>query len=244
VAFIEDIAHAMGGRAADGALLGGELDYALLSFDDGKILPGGGGALFAARAGALEEVDAATPSEGPSASRNELGTNLRNLVHNLADRWRDGEPGPFTREFAQRAGDYRDLIAFGGTIENLPALEKAFGDLEQIRMRRLARHRRYASKVSSERGTFLPVSDKGMCWRSTLLLRSREDARAITRALRSQKIHASNHYFPLHVIFGGDCPVAEDTGARVLNLWVSDDIDEAAITLAIKTINIGALAHG
>lgn len=43
VAFVEDIAHAFGGHDENGKLLGGSLDYTLLSFADSKIIPGDGG---------------------------------------------------------------------------------------------------------------------------------------------------------------------------------------------------------
>ena len=46
VVFIEDIAHAFGGRNRNGRLLGGSMDYTLLSFADSKIVAGDGGMIL------------------------------------------------------------------------------------------------------------------------------------------------------------------------------------------------------
>ena len=46
VVFIEDIAHSLGGRDCNNQLLGGAMDYTLLSFSNSKIIGGDGGMLL------------------------------------------------------------------------------------------------------------------------------------------------------------------------------------------------------
>jgi len=243
VAFIEDIAHAAGGHTPGGGLLGRALDYTLLSFARDKILPGDGGMLLAAKAGNLTGAAAAMPARGPSPQHDQLALSLRNAVHALADQWRLDQHIDTAPTFGKVAGDYRDLIAYGGAIGDAQALSDALNHLEETRQRRWARHRRYQG-IAPDRAVTLPLHDGSMCWRSTLLLDTPARARTITAVLRASRVHASNHYFPLNKLFGGSCPVAEGAASRILNLWVSDDAGDDMIARAIDIITARGAGHG
>lgn len=240
VVFIEDIAHAAGGRNEHGALLGGGLDVTLMSFARDKILPGDGGALLST-AGRLAAVDAATPKTQASPHRAERALALRNLIFSYADAWRAGERVDTVRSFCAAAEGFRDLICYGGAIGDAAALSQGLDVLEDTRRRRLARHRRYERALPASAA---PLSEGAMCWRSTFLLPTAADARAATAALRSGGVHASNHYFPLNRLFGGVCPVAEDAAIRVLNLWVSDDAGDDMVSRAIAIIGMKETGNG
>lgn len=238
VAFVEDIAHAVGGRASDGSLLGSQLDYTMLSLAPDKILPGDGGMLILGAKGlTARDAREAAPEAGRSAIHGQLALSLRNLVHGLADLWRaqpltDTEPS-----FRSIAHAYRDLIAYRGEIDDPEALDQALERLEETRDRRYERFSRYRDEISPDRAVVANIGPDGMCWRCTILLPTPARAREVTAELRSQGVHASNHYFPLNKLFGGTCPVAEDVGLRVVNLWVSDAASDDMVEAAIRVIN-------
>ena len=241
VVFVEDLAHAAGGRNKSGDLLGGGLDFTVLSFAHDKILPGDGGALLAATEDRLAAVDAATPRTDASPRRAELVVALRNLVHTFADDWRAGQSVEAEQPFREAAKGFRDLICFGGALGDATALTAGLDALEDTRLRRLARHRCYERALSAPA---VPLSDGAMCWRSTFLLPIAADARSATRALRAGAVHASNHYFPLNKLFGGVCPAAEGAAMRVLNLWVSDEAGNDMVSRAIEIMSMKDTSDG
>lgn len=239
--FVEDIAHAVGGRDEAGRFLGGALDYALLSFADDKILPGNGGMLAPgphSRGPALDALEGTVAADAPPTPPRPLALSLRNLVHGLADLWRERPQSETAPAFMAIAGAYRDLIVCGGPIRDLPALDRAAGRLEAIRSGRYARYLRYRNGIDSARARVIDLHGGSTCWRCPVLLQSPRQAREVTATLRAKGIHASNHYFPLNLLFGGGrLPVAEEAAARIVNLWVDEATPESMVDAAIDTIN-------
>lgn len=239
--FVEDIAHAMGGLDEAGRILGGALDYALLSFADDKILPGNGGMLApgsSSRGPALEALEETIAADAPLAPPLALAHSLRNLVHGLADLWRERPQSDTAPAFMAVAGAYRDLIVCRGPIRDLPALDRAAGRLDAIRAGRYTRYLRYRDGIDPARARVVDLHRGSTCWRCPVLLESPRRAREVTAALRAKGIHASNHYFPLNLLFGGGpLPVAEDAAARIVNLWVDEATPDSMVDSAIDTIN-------
>ena len=106
--FVEDMAHALGGRDRNGRLLGGAMDYTLLSFADNKIVAGDGGMLLFG-AGTLDsaEVAAALPATAPRMPQPRLALSLRNLVHGLAGLRREQLSTKIDSAFGAALNGYR-----------------------------------------------------------------------------------------------------------------------------------------
>lgn len=237
--FVEDIAQALGGRGRDGRLLGGAMDYALLSFADNKIIAGDGGMLLFG-SGTLDsaEVAAALPAAASRMPQPRLALSLRNLVHGLADLRREQPAAPIDSAFRAVLNGYRDLIVCSGGIADERAVAAAFDELDHNRAVRYRNYIRYRSEISTKRATVISMHENSTCWRCPVLFDDPGRARAVTDALRVAGIHASNHYFPLNLLIGGERkPVSEDLSARVVNLWTEERTPSTMIESAIHIIN-------
>jgi dTDP-4-amino-4,6-dideoxygalactose transaminase len=239
VAFVEDIAHAVGGVNVRGEPLGAELDYALLSFAPDKILPGDGG-MLASSAGALgkDEIISELPPIGAPATKPLLALSLRNLVHALADLWRVRPTVDTAPSFLAVGPDYRDLIVYSGRIGDEVALGAALDDLAAIQRARFARYARYRDEIDPAKATVVALHAGSTCWRCPVLLETPAHTREVTDLLRRSGVHASNHYFPLHKLFGGGaCPNAEDLASRIVCLWVDASASDEMVERAVQIIN-------
>jgi dTDP-4-amino-4,6-dideoxygalactose transaminase len=246
---IEDLAQAVGG-----AHVGGHGDFTLLSFAEGKILRGEGGALIAHRtdlaralASPLNAARLELPAPPPPHRLALRTASLRNLCHGLYDAARASDleeaPSPLARAgaslFHTVAPAYRDVIVRAGTLTD-PAL--ALEDvlrIPAIRVRRARRLERYADALT---GTRLPLrlmtAPDAMYWRAVLVFDVPRVCALLTRALRRAGIPASNHYFPLDVLCGdAENPVGRRYVNGLLNLWVDDTIDDATVDRTIQLIH-------
>ena len=238
VVFVEDIAHAIGARNRMGTPLGCQLDCALLSFAADKILPGNGGMLLLAENSPVsrDDIVARIPVDAALLPQPHLSLSLRNLVHGIADSWRADSTIDGDSMFLPALQDYRDVIVCGGGIADVDLLESAVDGMEAARLARLHRHEQYRDKIDS--ALVFPIAGNGNCWRSPVLFDERRRAQAATRQLRVTGINASNHYFPLHLLFRVDhCPAAEDVATRIVNLWVDDSVSENLIDRTADIIN-------
>jgi dTDP-4-amino-4,6-dideoxygalactose transaminase len=239
IAFVEDIAHAFGGYGEDGRLLGASLDYTLASFADSKIIPGEGGMLLFG-AGRLQpaSVSSELSSDMPRVAKPRLALSLRNLVHALADLWREeaGRRGPPI--FPEMLDRYKSLIVAPGNIANQDAVIDALEKLTENREARYKKYRLYRDGISS-RGVTVPYLHGGStCWRCPVVFESASAASTVTESLRALGIPASNHYFPLSVLFGApSCPDGEDVALRIVNLWVDERMPSDTIQKTLDIIN-------
>ncbi|MBC7804189.1 MAG: DegT/DnrJ/EryC1/StrS family aminotransferase [Candidatus Parcubacteria bacterium] len=240
--FIENVAQAIGGLNRSGQLLGAELDCALLSLADGKIVSGDGGILLYAasnRCPTPEAVEAAIPPSAPRLPQPALALKLRNFVHAFGDRWRaqpDVRPAP---PFADVPVEFESLIVCAGGVANEAIAIAGLKGLPGIRARRHSRYRKYRERISNPQARMAGLlHEGGTCWRASVLFEEPEIARKVTSALRSKDIHASNHYLPLHLLFGGEpLPDSEFVGSRIVNVWVDETAPECMIDGAIDIIN-------
>jgi dTDP-4-amino-4,6-dideoxygalactose transaminase len=239
VAFIEDIAQAVGGRDRDGQLLGGGMDYALLSFADSKIVAGDGGMLlFGADALERAEIAAAIPATAPRILSSGLALSLRNFTHGLADLKRARPGAKIDLAFRAVIENYRDLIVCSGGIADRTHVAAAFADLEPIRANRYQKYRLYRDGISVPRARVVPLHEKSTCWRCPVLFDTPKEAQHATSALRAAGILASNHYFPLNLLLGGQSqPVAEEISGRIVNLWTDALASPSMIEAATNMIN-------
>ncbi|OYW52016.1 MAG: hypothetical protein B7Y80_20850 [Hyphomicrobium sp. 32-62-53] len=239
VAFVEDIAHAVGGRTLCGKLLGSEMDYTLLSFAESKIIAGDGGILlFGERALDPDDVRSIIPASAPTKPPVVLAMNLRNVVHSLADLWRTSNDLELVTAFESLTPYFRDLIICSGGISDTEAVSDGFENLEDVRMIRYANYSLYRAGVQATHAKVVPLREGSTCWRCPVLFSTPQRARDTTTKLRSAGLHASNHYFPLNLLIGGEPkPIAEDSSSRIVNLWVEPRLPRNEIDAAIAIIN-------
>jgi dTDP-4-amino-4,6-dideoxygalactose transaminase len=232
VVFVEDVAHALGGKDRHGKLLGGALDCTLLSFAPDKIVRGDGGMLLFRDARTLRVHGRAAPTS------QRLATSLRNLVHGLADLWRECPEANTATAFERVVPDYRDLIVRDGGIHQPATLRDDLGRLEEIRTSRYANYVRYRDGIRTAVAVVPDLHEGSTCWRCPVLFDTPSLADRVTAALRTDGIHASNHYFPLNLLFGSlRLPASERIARRVVNLWVNEDATSDAIERTIRIIN-------
>jgi dTDP-4-amino-4,6-dideoxygalactose transaminase len=237
--FIEDIAHSLGGRTPNGVLLGGGLDITLLSFANDKIIQGDGGALLFSEAHAnlsCAVLEAVGPGDRAVCSR--LALSMRNLVHAVADCWREGRLYSIPPVFAEMLPAYRTLLAMPGGVADESLALGGLAALEKNRESRYRRYRTYADGIDPRMASVMQLHEGSTCWRCSVTFPSAQAADAATRAVREAGLPASNHYFPLNLLFGGaSLPNAEDYSRRVVNLWVDASVTTAGVAQTIKIIN-------
>ncbi len=246
IVLVEDLAQAAGGKAPDGRPLGAALDCTLLSFADSKVIPGEGGALLLNASFPdldLEKVREGMPEAASGRVLGQMAASLRNLVHALADLWRELPELSVAASFLAVADAYRALIVRRAGVLPVDRVLSAIGRLDAAAAARSEKHAAYRHYIhgAGVRTFAFPVGST--CWRCPVLIEDPERARAVTAALRARGIHASNHYFPLDVLFGGPpAEVSRRVGLRLLNLWVDPATDENAIHQAADIVSATARA--
>lgn len=240
IVFIEDVAHAAGGCVQGGQDLGSGLDYAMFSFSGSKVLGGSGGAIVSHQGDDIARTLAVRDfyNDEGSSSNSLLSLSLRNLVHSIADLHRAGSRNT-AAEFLPALWDrFRPVVVQDGPFDNVP---RAVSDLRQraaIRVRRRARADLYRQAIVHPGFRIACFSPNETCWRLPVLADNAALALRATELLRFKGLHASNHYFPLNYLFGGEClPAARYVGDRMLNLWVDDSTTESHIAKTAEVIN-------
>lgn len=238
-AFVEDIAHAFGGLGTDGRLLGAGLDYTLMSFADGKMVAGDGGMLLLAEhamPAALLMRDAPHAPGRHSAPR--LALSLRNLVHAVADLWREEGGRRSPPIFTQVQDRYRSLVVQAGGVADEPAAMAGIARIGASTAMRLRHYAAYRSQIRTPSAVVPAFHAGSTCWRCPVLFDTPGRAWEATDALRAAGLPASNHYFPLSVLFGQDaCPAGEALALRIVNLWVDDSVSDDQIRQTADIIN-------
>jgi dTDP-4-amino-4,6-dideoxygalactose transaminase len=239
VVFIEDVAHAAGGCDPSGNELGGGLDHAMFSFSESKVLRGSGGAIVNHHDGEISRMlIAKRPDFGNNQNESILSLSLRNLSHAIADLHRGGSEDA-ERDFAPALWDrYQPVVVQAGPFKNAHAAVMDLRERVVIRNRRRSRAEKYRQAINHKGFRVATFSPNETCWRLPVMAETPTLARRATEALRAKGLHASNHYFPLHRLFGGkQLPNAGYVGDRILNLWVDETTNESQISMTAETIN-------
>jgi dTDP-4-amino-4,6-dideoxygalactose transaminase len=238
-AFVEDVAHALGGHDTDGKLLGGSLDYTLVSFADSKIIPGDGGMLlFGSGPIPPEDVSAMIPVHAQRDPKPRLALSMRNLVHAVADMWReDGGLRP-AAIFLEVLARYEPLVVSPGGMADEQAVNDGLDHLQSNQQARYGNYKRYRAGITGSRAMVPHLHEGSTCWRCPVVFDTPELATAVTDALRAERIPASNHYFPLSVLFGAaPCPQGEYAALRMVNLWTEGGMPSDIISRSVDVIN-------
>jgi dTDP-4-amino-4,6-dideoxygalactose transaminase len=243
---VEDVAQAIGGATmgGEGRTLGTFGHASVLSFAGGKILPtNGGGAILTDNQELVDKLRdkiATLPSRpGDYQGR---ASELRDILtesFNSARRDNPGEASIFQNIYR----DFGDLHRYG--IGPGEVKEITFG---LRRLMDISRSRRYGAwmytgYLASDEIQNLDYPDGCSPFRYTFLLpgKTGTEVQEITDRIRSDGIHASNLYLPLHwlapgEVEAGECPRAEMAGIRCINLWVNDDIPERDASRVAKIV--------
>lgn len=238
-AFVEDIAHAFGGHDAEGHLLGAGLDYTLMSFSDGKMVGGDGGMLLL---GERAMPDTLLMREAPQGEARQLpprlALSLRNLVHSVADLWREEDGRRSPPIFTQMLDRFRSLVVVPGFVAHEQVALTGCERIAESTERRLRHYAAYRSQISTSSVAVPEFHAGSTCWRCPALFDTPGRAGAVTAAMRAAGLQASNHFFPLSVLFGQDrCPVAEDLALRMVNFWVDESISEDHIRQTVAIVH-------
>jgi dTDP-4-amino-4,6-dideoxygalactose transaminase len=235
---VEDVAQAVGGRFGDRDL-GTQADYALLSFGADKILRGAGGALVARRElpERLQRVADALPFPAADEVLARKALSLRNLSHSLYDLYRADPGAPIAEAFGRMAPSYEDLIVRAAPPPPAGPILRQLEALDAERARRRANYDAYRQGISNPAFRVLELPPGAMCWRCSLVARTPAHAQGLAAALRGEGLHASNHYFPLDLLFhGAALPNNLAVGTRLVNLWV-DGVDARAVRETVRIAN-------
>lgn len=237
---VEDICQAVGGVMDNGIPAGNFGDVTLLSFADDKIIAGDGGALVIRNAALCEDIVKCAQElpAGASGTRLELKSlSWRNFCHGLYDLHRAEQAYEPAAHFTQMAPLYRDIF-IRRAVPNWVAIEQGWDGLDNERNRRQSLVAKLNEGIAPLAGMrILKSVGQPMWWRFTFLTPGRTEATALTSRLRNAGLPASNHYFPLHLLFGvGNVPVAADFGMRSINLWVDDRMNDHRLRLAISIV--------
>lgn len=237
--FVEDIAHALGGHDLDGKFLGAALDHTLMSFADSKIIPGDGGILLSASSAiAPEELTATIDVHTERDPRSRLALSMRNLVHGVADLWREEEGVRSAPVFPEILEKYRALVVSPGGIADEQAVSDGLDHLQSNQQARYGNYTRYREGIAGASATVPHLHEGSTCWRCPVVFNTPEQATAVTDALRAERIPASNHYFPLSVLFSAaPCPQGEYAALRMVNLWTEGGMPSDIISRCIDIIN-------
>jgi dTDP-4-amino-4,6-dideoxygalactose transaminase len=239
VIFIEDVAHAAGGRDRSQHEVGHGFDHAMFSFSDSKILGGEGGAMVSH---CDDEVSARFHQLAPEAAAGEpdplLALSLRNLVHAIADLHRAGSKGAGNEIDIGMWEHYRPLIAGKGTFLDRGRAASDLRNRKAIARRRCGLAAAYEAAIRHPGLRCVSTLPGETCWRFPLVADGPELRRRATEALRCEGIQVSNHYFPLNRIFtAAPLPDSEALGDRLINLWVDESISEPQVAETARILN-------
>lgn len=228
---IEDAAQAVGGFV-DGKPVGTFGDASILSFAQGKILPtNGGGAILTDDESLYRRLEREILKlpDRPEDLENKSAT-LRN---NLTDIFNRARP-----DNTETASGWLNEFEKAGDIYNYPIYSLEAGiiiekikELDKIRKSRIDGVKIYEEALDLPGVEQLDYPKDCCPYRFSFILPglSGTDVKRITDEIRSEGMHASNLYIPLHwlapnrVITNG-CPNAEHAGTRIINLWLNDGI--------------------
>lgn len=241
---IEDAAQSLGG-VFHGRPLGTIGHLGVFSFGGDKIVnASAGGALVTnddALAAEIAPLVAALPPFARDGAFALRSLSHRNLYHGVVDLLRADNDLRLEHVFQTAMPSYRSLYCEQFPEGNGAAskLSAALRTLPANLQRRIANAELYHELLAP-----LPLDRcdawraSGTLWRYTFLARTPQQAQRITAALRTNKIHASNHYWSLADLFEGrkDLPNTRHFCPRVVNLWVDEAADERTIRRSAEVI--------
>ncbi|MCD6217801.1 DegT/DnrJ/EryC1/StrS family aminotransferase [bacterium] len=245
IILIEDIAQAVGAKIRN-RLLGTFGDMAVMSFHPSKLIDGaGGGALIVNNQNLCfidklkNEIKNLPPvKENLTARLTETSSRINPLLNSARD-FKCNE-----KEIERIYLANIDLIPSGANPNSESVNINAFSSLGRNIEIRTKRSLMYQSLIRNERIRHPELKRGTPLFRHTILIQGEkgiEQSKRITDHLRANQIHASNLYYPAHLIFSSDTRIqpsnAEWVAGRIINLWLDDTADEDYIRKTAELIN-------
>ena len=237
IVFIEDIAQAAG-ATIDGREVGTFGDFSVMSFHPSKLIPGrGGGALIASKR--MSEYSSRIKSEFNQLPESESDYTVRSSqltadVNRLLNITRDGDARE--NEIARLYMQNLDLIVqrknHDTEIPNIVAMSA----LNEGLKKRSEKSSLYKDLIKSKRIKHPSLTCGSPLFRYSIVIDGNDGPslrKTITENLRAFGIHASNLYYPAHLIFPDSTntklPHSEYVADRIINLWLDDSASEQYI---------------
>jgi dTDP-4-amino-4,6-dideoxygalactose transaminase len=244
IILIEDIAQAAG-VTIDGKEVGTFGDFAVMSFHPSKLIPGrGGGALIASKrmseysSRIKSEFDQLPESESDHTARSSQLTSDVNRLLNLT---RDGDTR--VNEIARLYMQNLDLIVQRKTNDTEIPNIVAMSALNEGLQKRGERSNLYKELIRSKRIKHPTLTSGSPLFRYSIVVDGSDGPalrKTITENLRTYGIHASNLYYPAHLILPDDTntklPHSEYIAGRIINLWLDDSASEQYIRKTAEII--------
>jgi len=230
---IEDAAQAIGSRV-DGRPVGTFGIASVLSFAEGKILSTHGGGviltdsdeLFASLTDKVEKLPGRPDNIGAKARE------LRDVSTEAFNRARKGDrkaASVWSEEYSKHGEIFRHSIEPKEAVE----ITRAMRDLDRIAGMRREGVEKYREHLDGPDIDILEYPPGCSPFRFTFVAPRLTGplVQEITEAIRSEGMHASNLYLPLHwlapeLVEAGECPRSEHAGVRIINLWLDEGIPE------------------
>jgi len=252
ILLIEDIAQSFGEKI-NGKIMGSFGDLTVISFHPSKIVPGrGGGALLinADKSDLHEKIKAeikklpAIPNDFLFISRM-----MTSRVNTLLNESRTGKKDA-RKNIGRVYAENLDLIPYAHNADDeLFNLAGVMSVDKHLDMRK-TRADKYRKLIEHPMIIHPNLKTGSPLFRYSILIYGEDGSRQcrlLTDRLRANGIHASNLYYPTHLIFpdgtGRKLKNAEWVSERIINLWLDDIAGDAYIQktadLIIDFMNIG-----
>jgi dTDP-4-amino-4,6-dideoxygalactose transaminase len=245
-AILIDDACQAAGTIIDGRPAGGFGDAGIMSFGEGKIIPGvdGGGAVMVdddSLHADLLSLAENLPEKQPAIDvRSQLHRDIATAIQNAA------RPRPSLApayEFARDA--FLDIFEYKLSAEAAKKIEGGLLALPAETAARRERSMKYRSRLGHPLMAHIPLDKGQSVFRHTFTVGPEGDggrrARWVVDELRANGIHASQHYFPTHLLMPRyalpDEYMCAEPAMRALNLWVDDCADDDYIERSVHIIN-------
>lgn len=245
-AFLLDDACQAAGSVIDGKPAGSFGDAGIVSFNPGKIIPGviGGGAVLTDDGdlhGELQRLAASLPAKEPGIDHlAELHRDITTAIQN-ASRPRPSLAASYecTRDRFLNIFEHKlsaDTVEkIGRGVLSIPAETK-------VRRERSLKYRR---ALGHPLITHITDDEGSAVFRHTFTIGPGGDggrnARTVVDKLRRNGIHASQHYFPTHLLMPSYCLHDEyhctEPAIRAVNLWVDGCADDDYIERSVRIVN-------
>ena len=244
-AFLIDDACQAAGTVIDGRPAGSFGDAGIVSFGSGKIIPDviGGGAVLTDDESLYKDIvkiASSLPEKSVDFDRKALlHRDIATAIQNAS------RPRPsLASSYESVRNEFIDIFEHKLIAE---AAERIYGGILSIPAECRARRERslkYRNALRHPLIAHVPVDDGQVVFRHTITIGPEGDggrnARRVVDELRRNGIHASQHYFPTHLLMPGfalhDGYKCTDAALGAVNLWVDSCADDDYIDRSIRIV--------
>jgi dTDP-4-amino-4,6-dideoxygalactose transaminase len=245
ILLIEDIAQAFG-TSINGRMCGTFGDLAVISFHPSKILPGAGGGALLVNNKSLEILPGIISQIQKLPDRDQSMDSTTQPIVSKINELLNGNRGG--------SGSEDELLNLYNQLGNFipsrfdPSTEliniSAIYGLDNILASRKARSEKYRELIDHPLVDHPSLGEGHPLFRHSVIItgeNSERLRRKITDRLRHEGIHASNLYYPLHLVFDDSSSRSlknsEYVGSRIINLWLDNQATDEYILATARVFN-------